>query len=98
MIRLPWLSFLWGTRQPARPGPRRASGLPLHLEVLEERTLLSSTLQAITLANAALPTASAAAGISNNASVSSDGRFVAFESTADNLVTGQQSAAITDNL
>src|SRR5262245_53259906 len=68
------------------------------LERLEDRTLLDSTLQVITVASTALPVASAAAGNSNNASVSADGRYVAYESTANNLVANQSSTAIHSNI
>src|SRR5947209_807898 len=96
MARTPWLRFLPRPARPARRPPRP----PLRLEALEERTLPAAptTLQAVTLASGALPTASAAAGVSGNASVSADGRFVAFESTADNLVPGQAAGPVTSNV
>jgi Tol biopolymer transport system component len=65
---------------------------------LEDRTLLDATLQAITLASVAPPSVAAAAGSSNDASVSADGRYVAYESTATNLVANQASGAITSNV
>jgi sugar lactone lactonase YvrE/Tol biopolymer transport system component len=60
--------------------------------------LLDATLQAITLASVAPPSASAAAGSSADATVSGDGRYVAYESTAPNLVAGQSGGAITRNV
>ncbi len=57
-------------------------------EPLESRVLLSSVVQGVSLANP-VTAAVTAAGASGNASMSADGRFIAFESTATNLVPGQ---------
>jgi sugar lactone lactonase YvrE len=70
----------------------------LAVEVLEDRTLLNATLQVITVPSVPAPSVSAAAGSSNNASVSADGRYVAYESTATNLVANQASGPITSNV
>jgi hypothetical protein len=59
--------------------------------------LLSSTLQAISLPPANQPPSDTAAGISRKPSVSDDGRYVVFESTASNLVPGQ-SGGTADNV
>src|SRR5262249_759433 len=58
----------------------------------------SATLQPITVPNGSFPDSSAAAGISINPSISADGRYVAYESTAPNLVAGQEKAAIIENV
>jgi hypothetical protein len=68
----------------------------LTVESLEERCLLS-TLQAISLPPANQPPSDTAAGISRKPSVSSDGRYVVFESTASNLVPGQ-TGGTADNI
>jgi hypothetical protein len=60
----------------------------LTVESLEDRCLLS-TLQAISLPPANQPPSDTAAGASTLPSVSDDGRFVAFQSAAPNLVSGQ---------
>src|SRR5262245_41951547 len=74
-----------------KAGRNKKGRRPLAVEQLEDRTLLDATLQAITLASVAPPSVSAAAGSSNNASLSSDGRYVAYESIATNLVANQAS-------
>src|SRR5262249_54411466 len=60
----------------------------LRVEQLESRCLLS-TLQAISLPPANQPPSDTAAGASITPAVSADGRYVAFQSTALNLVPGQ---------
>src|SRR6516162_2685389 len=82
-------------RRSRKPQGRKGRVGPLLVEQLEDRTLLDATLQAITLASVAPPSASAAAGSSADAWVSGDGRYVAYESTAPNLVVGQSGGAIT---
>ncbi len=69
-------------RRPKRAFPTLA------LERLEDRTLLS-TLQAISLPPANQPPSGTAAGASLAPSVSADGRYIAFTSSASNLVPGQ---------
>jgi hypothetical protein len=85
-----------GRPRAAEAKKRRAR--PLFVEWLEDRTLLDATLQAITLASVAPPSTSAAAGSSAYVTVSADGRYVAYESTAPNLVAGQSGGAITRNV
>jgi sugar lactone lactonase YvrE/Tol biopolymer transport system component len=85
-------------RRGGTPAATRRRARPLALEALEDRTLLDATLQAITLASVAPPSVAAAAGSSADASVSADGRYVAYESTATNLVADQASGAITSNV
>jgi Tol biopolymer transport system component len=58
------------------------------VEPLEDRCV-PSTLQAISLPSAANPPSDTAAGASTTPSVSSDGRIVAFTSTANNLVPNE---------
>ncbi|HJT77119.1 MAG TPA: hypothetical protein VJ739_07955 [Gemmataceae bacterium] len=62
------------------------------MERLEDRTL-PSTLQAISLPPANQPPSDTADGRSLSPSVSADGRFVAFQSDASNLIPGQQASA-----
>jgi hypothetical protein len=69
---------------------RRRHRAPLAVEQLEDRSLLA--VSAVSLANAAPPpglVADTAGGTSSNAVVSLDGRWVAYQSTAPNLVMGQ---------
>src|SRR5579871_3204697 len=70
----------------------------LCLEELEPRCLLASTLQAISLPPANQPPSDTAAGTSLDASVSADGRYVAFLSTALNLVPGQSGGTSLTNV
>src|SRR5438067_396545 len=79
--------------RPGRPARRKRRARAVAVELLEDRTLLDATLQAITVATVAPPSVSAAAGSSADASVSADGRYVAYESTATNLIPGQQRGA-----
>ncbi len=68
------------------------------LELLEDRCLLS-TLQAISLPPGNQPPSATAAGASDSPSVSADGNYVAFESTAPNLVgPGQTGAPDVENV
>jgi hypothetical protein len=59
------------------------------VEQLEDRCLLSSTLQAISLVPATQPPSDTAAGTSLHPAVSAGGRYVVFESSAPNLFGGQ---------
>jgi hypothetical protein len=61
---------------------------PLAVERLEDRCL-PSTLQAISLPPAGQPPSDTAAGASTHPAVSGDGRYVAFQSGAPNVVPGQ---------
>ncbi|HJT76638.1 MAG TPA: hypothetical protein VJ739_05505, partial [Gemmataceae bacterium] len=70
-------------RRPARKAPRR-----LWVEQLEDRCV-PSTLQAISVPGPGQPPSDSAAGPSFLPAVSADGRYVAFESDAPNLVAGQ---------
>ena len=97
-----WKSLLRKFVHQIVPVGRRRAGRkmvrPLVLEELEARCLLASTLQAISLPAANAPSSDTAAGVSSNPSVSADGRYVAYESTAPNLVANQTNAAITSNV
>src|SRR5262249_51498184 len=73
-----WSSSL---RSPRRSTLRRL--LPLSLEQLEDRTML--TVQPLTLADSSFFSGSAS-GPSSNPSMSADGQLVVFESVAPNLV------------
>jgi Tol biopolymer transport system component len=64
------------------------------VERLEDRCV-PSTLQAISLPPANQPPSDTAAGASSSSSVSADGRYVAFESTASNLFPGQVQTGTT---
>jgi hypothetical protein len=81
--------------QSSRPA-YRLRGRLFDLEPLEDRTLLSSTIQAFTLPSAgqtgSQPPSGTAAGTSFSPSISGDGRYVAFQSDAANLVPGQTNA------
>jgi hypothetical protein len=77
-----------GGRPGGKPGRTKAAAGRLAVEQLEERCLLS-TLQAISLPPANQPPSDTAAGASLLPAVSGDGRYVAFQSTAVNLVPGQ---------
>ncbi|HJT78640.1 MAG TPA: hypothetical protein VJ739_15665, partial [Gemmataceae bacterium] len=80
-----------------RPPGRRArkrTACPPAVERLEDRCV-PSTLQAISLPAADQPPSDTAAGASSSPSVSADGRYVAFESTASNLFPGQVQAGTT---
>src|SRR5437763_8257818 len=68
-------------------GQRRAR--QLFVEPLEDRCLLSSTLQAISVPAGNQPPSDTAAGTSLYPAVSADGRYVAFQSSAPNLFQGQ---------
>src|SRR6266446_4591249 len=95
------LAQLFQVERPRRPGRsanNRRSDCSLTLAQLQPRCLLASTLHAISLPAANLPSSDTAAGVSSNPSVSADGRYVAYESTAPNLVANQTSAAITSNV
>jgi Tol biopolymer transport system component len=88
-----WLRPLLRPARPAAPSRRPARWRP-RLEALEERTLLestplASTLQAISVPPPDRPPSDTAAGASTAPSVSADGRFVAYTSTAPNLAAGQ---------
>jgi hypothetical protein len=72
------------SRIPARVSPR--SSASLSLEPLEDRCLLA--VDAVSLAHPSL-ISDTAGGTSQNAVVSADGRFVAYESAAANLVANQ---------
>jgi Tol biopolymer transport system component len=82
--------FHWGLQGRRRGKPGRTKGSPCQLAVeqFEERCLLS-TLQAISLPPANQPPSDSASGTSLHPAVSDDGRYVAFESSASNLVPGQ---------
>jgi RHS repeat-associated protein len=64
---------------------RRRNRLPLHLEVLEERTLLS--VEPLTLADPSF-WGNSGLGVSSAPSISADGQLVVFQSDAPNLVPG----------
>src|SRR5690348_10001239 len=80
-----------GGRRRTVAATRRRTAKPA-LEALEAR-YLPSTLQAISLPPAGQPPSDTAAGASTFPSVSADGRFVAFTSSAPNLVPGQTGLA-----
>jgi Tol biopolymer transport system component len=82
-----------GARRTARIAGRKGTPRPLAVEQLEDRCLPSSTLQAISVPPPGQPPSDTAAGVSILPSVSADGRYVAFESTALNLVPGQTGGA-----
>jgi Tol biopolymer transport system component len=84
-------------RRPGRPAGRKGAARPFTLEQLEARCL-PSTLQAISLPAANQPPSDSAAGVSDSASVSADGRYVAFESKAPNLVAGQTGPQGAENV
>jgi hypothetical protein len=65
----------------------------LAVEQLEDRCLLSSTLQAISVPGSGQLPSDTAAGSSFLPAVSTDGRVVVFESSATNLVPGQTGGA-----
>ncbi|HJT78639.1 MAG TPA: hypothetical protein VJ739_15660, partial [Gemmataceae bacterium] len=90
-----WSQALWGRRPPG-PRARKRTACPPAVERLEDRCV-PSTLQAISLP-AAQPASDSAAGASDSPSVSADGRYVAFESKAPNLVPGQTGALGVDNV
>jgi hypothetical protein len=69
----------------------------LAVESLEDRCLLS-TLQAISLPPANQPPSDTAAGASSLPSVSDDGRYVAFQSAAPNLMSGETGGANKTNV
>ena len=75
-------------RRRGTPAGRKGPARPLAVERLEDRCLLS-TLQAISLPPANQPPSDTAFGASTFPSVSADGRYVAFQSSAPNLVPGQ---------
>jgi hypothetical protein len=75
--------------------PRRHR--PLTVERLEDRCV-PSTLQAISLPPANQPPSDSAAGASDSPSVSADGRYVAFQSKAPNLVPGETGAQNVENV
>jgi hypothetical protein len=77
------LSQPWRVRRSGAEG-RKLTTRPLALEQLEDRTLLSA-LQAISLPPANQP----GTGDSFSTSLSADGRFTVFTSTATDLVPGQ---------
>src|SRR5579871_5542083 len=91
-------TFLRSLLQSPKAVKKKWTARQLSVETLEDRTLLDATLQPVTLANGSSALLSAAAGSSSNASVSADGRYVAYESTATNLVANQNSGAITSNV
>jgi Tol biopolymer transport system component len=67
------------------------------VEPLEDRCV-PSTLQAISVADPHQPPSDTAAGISTASAVSSDGVYVAFQSTAPNLVPGQTGGSLRNNV
>jgi Tol biopolymer transport system component len=75
-------------RRPGRVGGRKGIVGRLAVEQLEDRCLLT-TLQAISLPTPGQAPSDTAAGASVLPAVSADGNFVAFGSTANNLVPGQ---------
>jgi Tol biopolymer transport system component len=79
-------------RRPGRAAGRKGTARRLAVELLEERCLLS-TLQAISL-----PPNQTAAGDSFSTSVSKDGRYTVFTSTASNLVAGQVNRNTSQNV
>jgi hypothetical protein len=83
--------------EPIRPPRTRGRAAPPAVEPLEDRCLLSATLQAISLPTAEQPPSATAAGTSLYPSVSGDGRYVAFQSGAANLVP-QETGGGEDNI
>jgi hypothetical protein len=99
MRRTTWLRSCFVALEAASarsPRRRSRSDRPaLSVEALEARTLPASTLQAISVPAFQAgppPMQTAAKGASNAPSVSADGRFVAFTSTAGDVVPGQVNA------
>ncbi len=92
MFRFRWHRFarlLSGQQHaPDRPRPPVRGPAPFRprLEALEDRSLPS--VQAVSVASALVPPADSGAAPSDSPSVSADGRYVAFESDAPNLVSG----------
>jgi hypothetical protein len=76
------------SRPPEIVPRRQVTACSLAVEQLEARCL-PSTLQPISLPPANQPPSDTASGASNTPSVSADGRYIAFQSSAPNLVTGQ---------
>jgi Tol biopolymer transport system component len=69
----------------------------LTVEPLEDRCL-PSTLQAVSVANPIQPPSDTAAGASGVPVLSADGRYLAFQSTAPNLVPGQTGSPFLQNI
>jgi Tol biopolymer transport system component len=84
-------------RRPAAPPGSRRPARRLTVEPLEDRCL-PSTLQAISVPDPHQPPSDTAAGISVVSAVSADGRYVAFQSTAPNLVAGQAGTPYANNV
>src|SRR5687767_2466941 len=84
----PWRSLLSrpAARRPSPARRGRAAGKFL-VELLEDRSLLSVTLQPLSMANPTL-VGDAMGGLTGRSAISSDGRFVVFESSSDLLLPG----------
>src|SRR5206468_5032823 len=80
-------SSSWSSR-PSSRSQRRAGLAQAALEVLEDRRLLSVTVVSTQNGSTALGN-----GVSREPSVSADGRFVVFSSTASNLVANDTNNA-----
>jgi hypothetical protein len=86
-----------GSNHPVRTPGNWCAARALWVERLEDRCLLA-TLQAISLPDPNQPPSATADGASNSPSISADGRYIAFQSNAPNLVAGEISTDFTDNV
>src|SRR5262245_37416394 len=84
----PWRSLLSrpASRRPSPSRRGRAAGKFL-VELLEDRSLLSVTVQPLSLASPTL-IGDAMGGLTGRSAVSADGRFVVFESDSNLLIPG----------
>jgi hypothetical protein len=100
MMRLSLSKFLNRLRRAGRPAgapaARRRPTRPLTVEPLEDRTLPASLLSLVSPPNVQLPASDSAGGLTGF-KISADGRFIAYSSTAPNLVAGQVDTAVAEN-